>query len=288
MRVPGAECLPNGELAHRFAHAVADDETPVVITCAGRTRGIVGALGLAALGVDNPVYALENGTQGWALEGLPLDRGANADPFPTLTDGERSISTRRARDLAQRTGLSKLSSERATQLAAEPGRTTYLFDLRTAEERAVRPCPGAVPALAGQIVQATDQYVAVRHARLIFICDTGLRSGLSALFLRALGYETHVVALDEEMELPKVPVRSFTLPETPPELPPTRAFAALAKTGVTLVDIRPSLERDAGHLQRALWAVRQNLLDAIPARYRDGHPPHTRSGGCGRRKPGYR
>jgi rhodanese-related sulfurtransferase len=265
MKIPGARCLPNGELAHRFAHAVGDDETPVVITCAGRTRGIVGALGLAALGIGNPVYALENGTQGWALEGLPLDRGTKPDPFPDLTEGERCISIRRARDLVRRTGLSKLSSERATRLATEPGRTTYLFDLRTAEERAERPCPGAVPVLAGQIVQATDQYVGVRHARLIFVCDTGLRSGLSALFLRALGYETHALALDEEVELPQVPARVFALPETPPELSPTRAFAALARTGVVLVDVRPSQDWDAGHLQGAMWAVRPKLADALPA-----------------------
>jgi rhodanese-related sulfurtransferase len=265
MRVPGARCLPNGELAHRFAHAVGDEDTPVVITCAGRTRGIVGALGLAALGVGNPVYALENGTQGWALEGLPLDRGAKADAFPDLTDAERRVSIRRARDLVQRTGLSKLSSARATQLAAEPGRTTYLFDLRTAEERAERLCSGAVPVLAGQIVQSTDQYVAVRHARLIFICDTGLRSALSALFLRALGYETHVLALDEEVEPPRAPARAFLLPKPPEELSPTRAFAALARIGVALVDVRPSLERDAGYLQGASWAVRQNILDVIPA-----------------------
>ncbi|MGH6644556.1 MAG: rhodanese-like domain-containing protein, partial [Bradyrhizobium sp.] len=32
MRIDGARCLPNGELAHRFAAVVPDDEVPVVIT----------------------------------------------------------------------------------------------------------------------------------------------------------------------------------------------------------------------------------------------------------------
>jgi len=72
MRVPGAVCLPNGELAHRFAAAVPDAETPVLLTCAGRTRGLTGAIGLKLAGVPNPVLALENGTQGWALAGGTL------------------------------------------------------------------------------------------------------------------------------------------------------------------------------------------------------------------------
>src|SRR3546814_9917350 len=44
MRVPGSVCLPNGELAHRFAAAVSESDAPVVVTCAGRTRGIIGVL----------------------------------------------------------------------------------------------------------------------------------------------------------------------------------------------------------------------------------------------------
>ncbi|HEX6102594.1 MAG TPA: rhodanese-like domain-containing protein, partial [Alphaproteobacteria bacterium] len=82
MTVPGAVCLPNGELAHRFPAAVRDKDTPVVVHCAGRTRGLVGAIGLRLAGIENPTYALVNGTQGWALAGHELERGRHADPFP--------------------------------------------------------------------------------------------------------------------------------------------------------------------------------------------------------------
>src|SRR3546814_7405608 len=68
MRVPGSVCLPNGELAHRFAAAVSEPDAPGVVTCAGRTRGINGVLGLRLAGIEAPVYALENGTQGWNLD----------------------------------------------------------------------------------------------------------------------------------------------------------------------------------------------------------------------------
>src|SRR5690606_7722584 len=91
MRVPGAACLPNGELAHRLPVAAGAD-TPVVITCAGRTRGIIGAIGAKLAGHGGPVLALENGTQGWALAGGTLERGNRAADLPTLSlaDAERT------------------------------------------------------------------------------------------------------------------------------------------------------------------------------------------------------
>ncbi|MGI9499982.1 MAG: rhodanese-like domain-containing protein, partial [Geminicoccaceae bacterium] len=73
MTVPGAACLPNGEIAHRLP--VLDRETPIVVTCAGRTRGIIGSLGLTRVAPDREIYALEDGTQGWALAGFKLQRG---------------------------------------------------------------------------------------------------------------------------------------------------------------------------------------------------------------------
>ena len=64
MNIPGALCCPNGELAYRIRSLVPDAQTPIVINCAGRTRSIMGAQTLINLGLPNPVFALENGTQG--------------------------------------------------------------------------------------------------------------------------------------------------------------------------------------------------------------------------------
>lgn len=266
MRIGGARCLPNGELAHRLAAVVPDSETPVVITCAGRTRGIIGALGLKALGVPNPVLALENGTQGWALAGLPLDRGANADPFPALDPSAQAASRGRAQRLIATGELSAVTVAQADALLREPGRTCFLFDLRSAGERQQRPAPGAVPALAGQLVQSTDQYVGVRHARLILMDDTGLRAALAALFLNALGYETHVLALDDAAAaaVPTVPASQLRVPA--PLMPlGIREGIARAATGVPVLDLRPSQEWEHRRLAGARWASRSAILGALPA-----------------------
>src|SRR5690606_21036687 len=43
MTLPGARNFPNGELAHRIGVAVRDPDVPIVVTCAGRTRGFIAA-----------------------------------------------------------------------------------------------------------------------------------------------------------------------------------------------------------------------------------------------------
>src|SRR3546814_10942233 len=67
--------------------------SPVVVTCAGRTRGIIGVLGLRLACIEAPVYALENGTQGWNLAGFALERGNPAAPYPAL-DAAAAAQTR--------------------------------------------------------------------------------------------------------------------------------------------------------------------------------------------------
>ena len=65
--IPGGICCPNGELALRIGEIAPDPETTIIVNCAGRTRSILGAQTLIDFGVPNPVFALENGTQGWFL-----------------------------------------------------------------------------------------------------------------------------------------------------------------------------------------------------------------------------
>ena len=76
MTIPGSVCCPNGELGYRVHDLVPDESTPIVVNCAGRTRSIIGAQTLINLGLKNPVYALENGTQGWYLEDFQLEHGS--------------------------------------------------------------------------------------------------------------------------------------------------------------------------------------------------------------------
>src|SRR5262249_24139038 len=109
--IPGSIDAPAGQMLRCFDDLVPRPTTKVVVNCMSRTRGILGAASLVAAGVPNEVYALRNGTRGWLLEGLTLERGAArfaAGPTPLARERARE----RARALAHRAGLQSI--DRAT------------------------------------------------------------------------------------------------------------------------------------------------------------------------------
>ena len=140
MNIPGGICCPNGELALRIGELVPDPKTKIVVNCAGRTRSIIGAQTLIDFGVPNPVYALENGTQGWFLAGLQLEHGADA--ALRRHAGRRRLGCAeleaRARRSPARAGWSSSPPARSTPGSRTTARTTYLLDVRTPEEFAAR------------------------------------------------------------------------------------------------------------------------------------------------------
>ena len=265
MRVPGAACLPNGELPHRLA-AAGVGETPVVITCAGRTRGIIGAIGGRLAGHAGPIYALENGTQGWALAGHDLERGNTAERFPVLTDAQLADTRRGAEALMSRFGIKQVCAQDIRHFLSDPDTTTYLLDVRSAEEAAADPVPGAVHALSGQLVQATDQWVAVRHARMVLFDDGGMRAALAAFWVRQLGYEPHVALIDDDIRRMPDAEPAFRLPDArpAPELISAREAIAAAEGGRgAFIDMRSSPAFRKGHVAGAAWFIRPRAAAVV-------------------------
>ena len=261
MRVPGAVCLPNGELAHRFDAAVPEADTPVLITCAGRTRGIVGAIGLKLAGVPNPVFALENGTQGWALAGEPLERGAKVDPPPILSEAAFGTSRERAQAVCEERSIPWIDRRALEELQADTNRTTYLFDVRSIEGYRVGHLPGAIHAPSGQLVQASDQWMAVRHARVVLADDAGLRAALAAFWLRQLGFETFVLPDIGEPVEPGGAAEPAA--EALPPITPEAAAAAEAAGTHSPIDLRSSRDFREGHPIGAVWSIRPRLAATL-------------------------
>ena len=191
MNIPGGMCCPNGELALRIEAIAPDPETTIVVNCAGRTRSIIGAQTLIDFGVPNPVLALENGTQGWFLAGLTLERGASRI-YPDRHRPRRRRAAARPRSRGSH-GAAVVSADEAHGWLADPARTTYLLDVRTAEEFAASGVPGFVHAPGGQLIQATDQWVGVKGARLVLLDAEEVRAPVVAAWLRQLGHEAFVL-----------------------------------------------------------------------------------------------
>ncbi|WP_455373420.1 rhodanese-like domain-containing protein [Limibacillus halophilus] len=264
MNIPGGRACANAELPHRLEALLDDPERPVVINCAGRTRSIIGAQGLINAGFSNPVFALENGTQGWELAGLTLERGGTPKPLPPLTQEQEEASRRRAESYRQSFAVPAVGLAELEAWQADRERSFYLFDVRSAEEFAAGHLPGARHAPGGQLVQATDQWVGVRGARILLSDDTGLRAAVTAAWLRGMGHDVSVLDLDVRQTAgPAVGIEKRTPPPLPAavERVTVEEAAARVEAGVGLLDLSPSMTFRKGHPAGAQWAVRPRLPD---------------------------
>ncbi len=270
MTIPGSRCCPNGELAARAQAMIPDPAATVVVNCAGRTRSIIGAQTLRELDIPNPVFALENGTQGWQLAGLDLEHGARRF-YPSAPQGATADSLRaKAHDLATVHQVPLVGSTEVNRWLGEAARTTCLLDVRTAEEFAAGHGPGAVHAPGGQLVQATDHWVGVRGARLVLLDDIQIRAVMTARWLRALGHDAAVLeGGSEAWQQLEPPRRDASADRGLPALAAMDAQVLVAKgsqaAGPLLVDCRHSDAFRAAHGEGAIWMIRPMAARALRA-----------------------
>ncbi|MGE8143767.1 cystathionine beta-lyase [Pseudomonas frederiksbergensis] len=267
MTIPGSVCCPNGELGYRVHDLVPDESTPIVVNCAGRTRSIIGAQTLINLGVKNPVYALENGTQGWYLEDLQLEHGSTRRYADEVSSAALPGQRLAAAQLAQKAGVKIVGAAQVEQWASEAGRSLFLCDVRTAEEFAAGSLPGAQHTPGGQLIQSTDLYIGVRKARLVLIDSDGVRAPIVASWLRQLGHEAYVLEGGVGSTL-ALPVSEAVAHEALP-LISTQALAdALKDDALALIDLRPSMSYRKGHIAGARWSIRSLLAAEVAGEQR--------------------
>jgi rhodanese-related sulfurtransferase len=191
--IPGAWSVPGGELVLRIGELVRDPRTTIVVHCGGRTRGYIGTESLRRMGLPNQVVALENGTMGWELAGFSLERGASRWMPPPSEE-----SRRRARIVAERVaredGIPSISPGALRALWERRGEEDVnILDVRAREEYEAGHVAGAVWAPGGQAVQATDEYIAVRAAQVVTVCDGWGRSVMTASWLKRMGVRVAVL-----------------------------------------------------------------------------------------------
>ncbi|NVZ71063.1 cystathionine beta-lyase [Pseudomonas costantinii] len=255
MTIPGSICCPNGELGYRVHDLVPDDSTPIVVNCAGRTRSIIGAQTLINLGLKNPIYALENGTQGWYLEDFKLEHGSTRR-YAEQVSTDLAQQRQAAQQLAGRAGVVNVSAEQVREWAGDTQRSLFLCDVRTAEEFAVGSLPGSQHTPGGQLIQSTDLYIGVRQARVVLVDSDGVRAPIIASWLRQLGHEAYVLngGIASGLALPVLqPVAYEPLP-----LISAQALA-LELNDVNLIDLRPSMVYRKGAIAGSQWSIRSLL-----------------------------
>ena len=261
MNIPGGICCPGGELVYRVNAIAPDPATTVVVNCAGRTRSIIGAQSLINAGIPNKVVALQNGTMGWHLSGFKLEHG-NTKLHPNVEVPHVQAAKERASGVEQRFAVAHCTMDQVKAWQADAGRSLYLLDVRTAEEFAAGHLPGAKHAPGGQLVQATDRYAGIRGARLVTICDTGVRSTMAAHWLKQMNWDVYVL----EGGLPAGGLE--TGPGAKPVLGSPEAAETISAASlkpvldageVVLIDLGYSRDYRKGHIPGAHFLIRSRL-----------------------------
>jgi rhodanese-related sulfurtransferase len=261
MNIPGGICCPNAELPLRVKSLVKHPKTKIVVNCAGRTRSIIGAQTLINFGIENPVYALENGTQGWSLADYELERGATRTYPGRVDEGALPALQSSARVLMGRFGVKTVDAATAQAWLDDGSRCTYLIDVRSPEEYAAGSLPGAVHAAGGQLIQATDQWVGVRNARILLADAEGVRAPVVASWLRQLGCDAYVLEDGVRAKVRAKLPATLDLPQLPTMTAARLKDGLDAKTIVTL-DLRPSMAFRQSHSPGSRWTIRPRAVAA--------------------------
>jgi len=270
MNIPGGICCPNAELPYRVSSMVTNPKTKIVVNCAGRTRSIIGAQTLINFGIPNPVVALENGTQGWVLADFKLERGASRK-YPDRVDASALTAAQAsARKLMERFSIRTATAGQVEAWLKEADRSTFLCDVRTPEEFEAGSIPGSVHAPGGQLIQATDQWVGVRNARIVLI-DGGerIRAPVVASWLKQLGYDTYVLDGGVRSGLRGVSASKPVLP-TLGTISASELRRALEAGNCNVLDLGPSMNFRKTHIPGSRWSIRPRL--AATARDARGAP----------------
>lgn len=271
--IPGGRSAPGGELALRIHDLVRErPDATVVVNCAGRTRSIIGARVLQRMQLPN-VVSLRNGTSGWLLAGLELERGADRVELPEPSTEGRAAAEAFATRVAAEDGVRMLTvAELQKVMARATSETVYLIDVRTREEFADGHVPGFWWMPGGQAVQRADDTVAVRTGTIVFCCDGAVRASVTASWYRQMGF-TEVYAVtggttawaaaglplargEDEPEEPLV-IEARARVRAIPAAELARHLTAARPPVVLHVD--PSDRFAAGHVPSARWLSRSWL-----------------------------
>jgi rhodanese-related sulfurtransferase len=254
MNIPGGIDVPGAELVYRIHDLAPSPDTLVVVNCAGRTRSIIGAQSLRNAGIPNPVAALKDGTMGWELANFTVERGAERVAPPPSAEG-RATALAAAERVAKRFAVRFCTSQQLSAFRRDPARTSYLLDVRTREEFERSHLAGSRHAAGGQLVQASDEHVGVRNARVVLVDPERVRAIMTASWLNQMGWNDVYVL--EDPQLTESGPRK-------PNLPPIASWRTVSGIpgDAAVLDLSTSLRFAKAHIPGAWWGVRSRLKEA--------------------------
>jgi len=265
--IPGAYSVPGGELILWAEELRQKPDTTYLMHCAGRTRSVIGTQTLRRLGLSN-VYALRNGTMGWILADLELERNPGREP-PSPSPSSRAAGEMLALRIAVEEGIPMISVSKLLDLRrTEERQVIYLVDVRSPTEYAKGHIPGSMGIPGGQAVQRSDDFIAVRNAKIVFVSDGQARAVIAAYWFRQMGFENVAVLQGgvqgwikngDGLSTAMAAAENVLLDGTrataryirPPEL-----VSLLATSKSLVLHVGSSQDFEKGHVPKSLWVSR--------------------------------
>ena len=265
MNIPGGIDAPGAELVYRVHDLAPDADTLVVVNCAGRTRSIIGCQSLKNAGLVNEIVALKDGTMGWELAGFECEHGSTHEAPPPSPAGLAKAHAAVAQ-VAKKFEVKFATRAQVQAWQNDANRSLFMLDVRSKQEFREAHIAGSKHAAGGQVVQAADEYVGVRNARVVLIDPARVRSVMTAHWLNQMGWN-EVYVLEPEGTDGFSGWQTESGPRRPAALGFKRhdglAPAQLAmrhnQGGTVVLDLSTSLQFRARHIPGSWWAVRSRL-----------------------------
>jgi rhodanese-related sulfurtransferase len=265
MSIPTGISVPGAELVLRILEIAPNPKTKVIVNCAGRTRSIIGTQSLINAGIPNEVNALRNGTIGWTLAGQALDQGQSRK-FKAVSDSTASEAARRARSVADKAGVKRVSLADIEQWKSQTDRTTYFFDPRTPEEYEAGHLPGFRSTPGGQLVQETEMVAPVRGARIVLSDPGGVRANMPASWLAQMAWDVYVINDVKAEDLTEKGSWKLPLPKHPEITTVDVTTAALwlkNDSGTIFIDLSTHANYVKGHIPGSWFVLRSQFFNAL-------------------------
>jgi len=280
--VPGAYHVPGGQLVREVPALLDRPDAPVVVSCAGRTRGILGAALLREAGLPN-VQALLNGAMGWRLAGYELEEGPGRGRPAVAPETHAEWTAEATARLIRDEGIRFIApGDFLGSLARAP---RYVVDVRLPEEYRAGHLPGAISLPAGQLALHYENWLAVPSLPVVVVADDAVRPVWAAALLQRLGFGDvrvleggipAVAAAGEALEAGDGQPEVFGLEAARRQVAGVapRALAEALRAGrVAALDVRGSGEFGVGHLPGARWLARGKLELLVEEMVPDGATP---------------
>lgn len=265
--IPGGRSVPGGELSLHITDITKDldDDTTVIVNCAGRTRSVIGTRVLQRMGLTN-VYGLKNGTAGWVLAGYELEVGADRTDLPEVSAEGLAAAEAYAAKLAEEDGVRYLDIAALQEMVGKADRETmYLIDVRSREEYVTGHIPGFNWFPGGQVVQRSDEVLVVKNTPIIFACNGKVRATQTASWYRQFGFEdvfvvdggtTAWVDGGRALETSTTDREPFGLAQAKEKVRMVSPQELQADTPAVIVFVDSSQDFSRGHVPGARWAPR--------------------------------